>query len=112
MPPAPAVLPSFSVFRRTSCSSQFLSDDKFILTDKLSSLYLTQGYWLVSSLRHEGSYFTVEASLHQVRTINLFFRGNPFFGGVIVSSGVGSVSFSASSRSDVLQRISSYWCSR
>jgi hypothetical protein len=104
------VLPGFSVFRKTTCSALFLSNNSIVQTDKLSSAYIKRGTWNVLSLTNQNGVAEASMKLASIRTINLFFGGNPFFSGDMTESGDLVKTFSAPSNQGILNQASSAWC--
>jgi plastocyanin len=110
--PLPAVLPGFSVFRSTACTAQINTGNTQVLTDKLSSIYMTRGYWNVTSITPVNNGISLSAVLYQVQKINLLFGGNPFFGGNRVTLANETAVFEGTTVPVVLQKASSAWCLR
>jgi hypothetical protein len=82
------------------------------LTEKLSSSYLKQGTWTLESSSNVNNKLVVNARLNSVRTVNLFFRGNSFFGGDKTTSSNELKVFSGVTLNDVLKNASDSWCAR
>jgi hypothetical protein len=107
--PSGEVLPAFEIFRSTSCSAAVV--DEMVVTRRLSSARMTEGYWDIISL-DDSAGVAVEVGLDRVRSVNLFFRGNPFFGGdkTYVANGEKILRLEENSLDEVLEVAGQSWC--
>lgn len=108
--PLPNMLPSFSIFRSVTCSSQVVGTQ--VMTDRLSPSTLIRGYWTIKELNQIPSGLSVKVDLEAVRVVNLLFRGSSFFNANKLLTNVESeAQFEGQSLDIVLGKASSAWCS-
>lgn len=110
--PTPVVLPSFSIFRATTCSAQLVSNNTQVVTDELSNVYLNRGLWNVESSVPVINGISMNLRLFQVQQLNLLFRANPFFGGFKVTPANRLETITGLNTQDVLNKASAAWCAR
>ncbi len=108
--PRGEILPGFSVFRKTTCRAVMFNNNTQIYTDKLGPVILKRGLWNVSSFSSTANIVTIQLRLVSIRTVNLLFGGNPFFGLDRTISADRSAIFEGNSVSSVLQKAGASWC--
>lgn len=109
--PGGQVLPAFSIFRPTTCSTSIDLNGK-LLTEKLSPIFLKQGVWTIESNNNINGLINVGARLNSIRTVNLLFGGNPFFGADKTVLTNEFQTFKGLTLNDVLVTAKTSWCSR
>ncbi len=110
VPPVGEVLPAFSVFRPTMCSALLITNNTQIRTDKLGAVTLRRGIWNVENLVNTPPNVSVQARLIAIRTVNLLFGNNPFFGLDRTVSANTASTFNAASVEGALQKAAQAWC--
>jgi plastocyanin len=104
------VLPAFSVFRRTSCTAALVNNATQIRTDKLNAITLKRGTWNVLSLQNNPPTVSAQVKLISVRTVNLMFGNNPFFGLDRTVAANFTTTFTDTSVDGVLGDARDAWC--